>query len=310
MTTELSDMDISSVHLVGKAATRQKYLIVKNMGGTMAKTEDELKAEQEAKDKFAAMKKSEEEKAEQEALAKAEKEKDDAAKAELTKTAEDAKAALTAKNAALIKSAIEILKASDSDEAKEAVAALEASVGDKKVEKGSKTTTDEVTSIMKGLLPEITKSIEEPLRKSLDEARAEVEEIKKSNALLIGEKVNREITDIAKNLVGDTKTNEDYLRLMKSKLSDAEFDIIVKREKDKTEETRKGNLFKEAGSTSYDSSSGDSAYAKLSDIANGLIQKSTEQISFNDAFSKAVAERPDLYDEYRNGSYANKVREE
>jgi len=90
-----------------------------------------------------------------------------------------------------------------------------------------------------------------------------------------------------------------------------EFDKVVKREKARSETIRKAGTFRETGSSGYGTSSGGSAYQQLSEIANGYIQKSgNEKLTFNDAFAKAVAEREDLWDEYRNSAYANRSRED
>jgi len=209
------------------------------------------------------------------------------------------------KDEELIKGVMAILKSANSEGAKAALASLESQFGEKKVEK------TEVANVIKSMVPDIAKQIEEPLRKSLDETKAELEDIRKSNAMLIGEKVEREIEEISKSLVGDSTENKEYLRLMKAKCSPEEFDKVVKREKARSETIRKAGTFRETGSSGYGTSSGGSAYQQLSEIANGYIQKSgNEKLTFNDAFAKAVAEREDLWDEYRNSAYANRSRED
>lgn len=324
MPNQLTGMRITGVHLVGSPAIKEPYLIVKSSeGGRNVEKEEEIAkakktAAADAEDQLdngadestedangKKMKKSEEsdgsgaaDKADDSELKKAQEEK------------ATAEASLKAKDASLMKSALDILKNSDSEAAKAAVEALETELGEKKVEKSNKGTTEEVTNIVKSMLPDLVKAVEEPLKKSLDDAKVELEEIKKSNALLIGERTEREIQEIVKSLVGDHEKNTEYVRLMKSQLSEEAFKAFVAREQENAQTVRKSSAFKEVGGSGWESSSGNSPYQQLTDIANGLIQKSSEKMPFNDAFAKAVAERPDLWDEYRNDSYANKARED
>lgn len=304
MANRLDKMDIKQVHLTGSPAVRKTFLIVKSEG-SMTDQEKEAQAKAEA-DKAEELKKSQEAEA---ATAKAEADaalaKSEQAAKDAVEAREKAETALKAREAELTKSAIAILKSLDSDEAKAAVESLEAKLEGKTIEKSTKSTEKEVAEILKSQLPEYTKSVTEPISKALDEAKKELEEIKKSNALLVGEKVEREIAEIAKSLVGDNEKNMEHVRLMKSKLDDETFKAFVEREKANAEMLRKSSTFKETGSNSSSGSNGSDAYQQLTDIANSIIQKSTEKVPFTDAFARACAERQDLFDEYRNASYAN-----
>lgn len=291
MPNQLKNMTIKSVHLVGSPAIRKKYLIVKSEEGNM--TEEEKKAQADAE---AAKAKVE---ADAAAIAKAE---------EATKAAEDAKKvaeeALNAKDAALIKSALEILKSSSSETAKSAAEELEATIAGKKVEKSTKTTDSEVAEILKSQLPAFTKSLTEPITKALEDARKEMEEIKKSNAELVSEKVERDIAEITNKLVGDKTENAEYIRSMKAELSPEGFTKFVNREVKKAEEIRKSSAFKEIGSTKAATQS-DSAWEELKKLADEKVTKSESKMSFTNALSAVFLEKPELYDQYRNGSYVS-----
>lgn len=301
MPTQLSDMNITGVHLVGSPAIRQPYLIVKSENGSKSMPEDELS---KAKKAAARQQGQTDDDGDDDSLP--DNDSDDMKKARGGSGAEDMKKSevMKAKDAALIKSALELLKSTDSEGAKGAIEALEAELGEKKVEKSNKTNA-EVAEVVKSMMPDIVKSIEDPIKKSLDEARKELDEVKKSNALLIGERTERELEEICKSLVGDREKNMEYLRTMKSQLNEDAFKALVEREQESASTVRKSSAFKEIGGSGSGMSSGDSAYQQLTDIANGLVQKSSDGIKFNDAFSKAVAQRPDLWDRYRNETYAN-----
>lgn len=302
MATKLSEMNIKKVHLVGSPAIRKRYLIVKSEDSNMT---DEEKKEADDKAKAEALKKSEDEaaakaKADSDALAKAEAD----SKVALEKAAA-AEKAVTEKDSELIKSALAILKSSSNEDAKSAAAELEAKISGKSIEKSeSKTTATEVAEIVKGLMPDIVKSIEEPIKKSLEESNKKLEEVQKSNALLIGEKVEKEITEISKSFVGDYEKNKEYVRKMRAQLDEEGFKAFVEREQANAETIRKSSAFRELGSTSRESA-GDTPYKELMGIANSMIQKSDGKLDVNDAFAKACAERPDLYDSYRNAAYSN-----
>ena len=294
MSNQLTNMTIKSVHLVGSPAIRKKYLIVKNEEG-MTKEEQEI-ADKAKADAEAIVAKAN---ADAAAIAKAE---------EATKAAETAKVAaeeaLNAKDAALIKSALEILKSSSSDAAKTAAEELEATIAGKKVEKSTKSTNSEVAEVLKSQLPDFTKAITEPITKALDETRRELDEIKKSNAVLVGEKNERDISEIANKLVGDKTENIEYIRSMKAELSEDGFTKLIEREVKKAEEVRKSGAFKEIGSTKATSAS-DSAWEEIKKLTDEKVTKSENKMSNSDAMSAVFNERPELYDQYHNGSYAS-----
>lgn len=291
MTTELKNMNITGVHLVGSPAIRKKFIIVKSEEGMSEKEQADAKAkaeEAEAKSK-----------ADAEALAKAESDK--TAAEEAKKVAEEA---LSAKDAALIKSALDILKSSNNDSAKSAAEELEAAMSGKKIEKSSKATSEEVQEILKSILPEVTKSAQEPVMKALEETKTQLEEIKKSNAALVAEKTDREINEIADKLVGDKTENLDFVRSMKSELSEEAFSKFVDREVKKAAEIRKSAAFTEVGSSKATSAS-DNAYEQLKKMADEKVSKSEGKMAFNEAFNASLLENPALYNQYRNNSYDN-----
>lgn len=294
MANRLSNMVIKQVHLVGSPANRREYLIVKNTEGNNMAEDVEKAAKAKAEADAAAA-----------AKAKAEEDAEGEGKNKMMKSISDLEQKLGAKDAALIKSALDILKSSDSEVAKTSAAALEAQLEGKTVEKSNKTTEAEVTDVIKSQMPDIVKAISEPLTKALDETKKELDDVKKSNALLIGERTEREITEIAKSLVGDIEKNTEHVRLMKSQLTPEGFEAFVKRERENSEVIRKSPMFREVGSSGGTGTTHDDPYKELTEIANSMVQKSNDKLGFNDAFAKACAERPDLYDSYRTGSYAN-----
>lgn len=314
MVAQLKDMEITGVHLVGSPAVKKSYLIVKSEGGNMAKskTKDEEKDPNEQEpddDEDDVSKASGEANKEKRSMGGSKKpqaatndnDADDPDGDGVGVNKSSGSGAKVSKNDdELIKSVMAILKSVDSDGAKAALASLEGQFGEKASDKA------DVANVIKSMVPDIAKQIEEPLRKSLDEQKKELEEIRKSNALLIGEKVEREIEEISKSIVGDSDENKKFLRLMKSKVSAEEFEEIVKREKARSEQVRK-STFRELGgpgssNAEYASDTGTGAYKELTDLANSFIQKSSEKITFDKAMEKAVAERPDLWDSYRNST--------
>lgn len=297
MANRLKNMTITGVHLVGSPAIRKKYLIVKNEEGMTDKEREEAEAKARAEAEAKA-------KADAEAVAKADEERKAAEEAK--KVAEEA---LNAKDAALIKTAVDLLKSSSSDAAKAAAEELEASISGKKVEKSSKSTSDEVAEILKSQLPEFTKSLTEPVTKALEETKKQLEDIKKSNAELVAEKVERDISEIADKLVGDKSENIEFIRSMKSELSPEGFEKFVEREVKKAEEIRKSGAFKELGSSRATSKS-DSAWEEMKKLADERVSKSDNKLSFSDAMAAVMAEKPELYDQYRNSSYDNTARED
>jgi len=299
MANQLKNMTITGVHLVGSPAIRKRFVIVKSEEEGMS---DKEREEAEAKARAEAEAKA---KADAEALAKAEEEKKTAEEAK--KAAEDA---LNAKDAALIKSALEILKSSSSDAAKAAAEELESQLAGKKVEKSDKATSTEVQDILKSALPELTKSLTEPVTKALEETKKELESIKKSNAELVAEKVEREISEITSKLVGDKEENATYVRSMKAELSPESFDKFVEREVKKAEEIKKSSAFKEIGSTSATTKS-DSAMEELKKLVNEKITKSEDKkMTQEQAMAAVFVENPDLYNQYRTSSYDNMARED
>lgn len=261
---KLSDLDVFEVSLVDSPANKQRYLIVKSEDGDPDPDDEDIEDEDLKK---AAEKKPDEE---DEETKKKKKPEDEEEKQDATINA--------------IKGALKIMnKHLDNlpSAAKKAVSTLAdlAGYGYEAPKKTQKSSDDALKEIVK----------------ERDDFKAKVEKADARIQQLEDRETERELTELAKDMIGDVAENVKRLKVMKQALAKEDFDEAVKRENTFARIVKDSKLLEEVGLTK--SSGFQTAYEKLGSIADGMVQKS-EKLTKADAFKLACEQNPEIYKEY------------
>lgn len=261
---KLSDLDVFEVSLVDSPANKQRYLVVKSEDGDDPDPDDEDELDLEkAKDKD-------------------KDEEDEEAKKQKKKPEDEEEKQDAAINA--IKGALKILnKHLDGlpSAAKKAVSTLAdlAGYGYEAPKKTQKSNEDALKEVVK----------------ERDDLKAEIEKADTRIQQLENREIERELTEVAKGMIGDVAENVKRLKVMKQALAKEDFDEAVKRENTFAKIVKDSKLLEEMGLSK--SSGFQTAYEKLGSIADGMVQKS-EKLTKADAFKLACEQNPEVYKEY------------
>lgn len=146
---------------------------------------------------------------------------------------------------------------------------------------------------------EFKKSLPESVRKRLEaseqRAKQAEEEVKKFNEARAKEQYIAKAKEY-----GKLPIKSEELGLILKSVAEKDAENYVKLEellKAANEQIKAGDLFKEKGTASAGGATGNSAYEKLSTMAQEIV-KSDSKVTFYEAFEMALKRNPDLYKEY------------
>lgn len=124
-----------------------------------------------------------------------------------------------------------------------------------------------------------------------DRAESKISDLEKANR-------TRELTEIAKNFVGDSTENLAYLEGLSETLPKDKFEAVIEREKLHATRERESELFVEKGKTTPN-------LGTAEDKLNKAVEKNmADGLEMAKAIEKAVKDNPDLYEESRKEANA------
>jgi len=161
-----------------------------------------------------------------------------------------------------------------------------------------KSIVDSLNKLVKG---DLTK--EEPMEEVKVEEKVEEPKVEKADVEIqkkVEAKANRtrELTEIAKNFVGDSTENLAYLEGLSETLPKDKFEAVIEREKLHATRERESELFVEKGKTTPN-------LGTAEDKLNKAVEKNmADGLEMAKAIEKAVKDNPDLYEESRKEANA------
>jgi len=253
--TELTEIDVFEVSLVGKPANKRSFLLLKSEGGEVTEeiTEEEIEKNLSEHDANAVK-----------------------GALNLLKRIPSLKSIVDSLNK-LVKG--DLTKEEPMEEVKVAE-----KVEDPKVEKADVEIQKKIEALEQELKAVVSRA---------ETAETKVSDLEKANRI-------RELTEIAKNFVGDAVENLAYLEGLSESLPKDKFDAVIEREKLHATRERESELFVEKGKTTPN-------LGTAEDKLNKVVEKNmADGLDMAKAIEKAVKDNPDLYEDSRKEANAKK----